>query len=69
MIQEIGDRLLNGAVTSTDLRRVEQDLHAYIVGVVALEFARTDPLTLDWEGQEAHQLIEQLLVDAYGQLE
>lgn len=69
MIQDIGDRLLNGALTSADLRRVEQDLYEFIVADVALEFAGTDPLTLDWDGREARQLIEQLLADAYGQLE
>jgi len=69
MVQEMGERLLNGARTSADLRRVEEDLHEFIVADVALEFTGIDPLTLDWEGREAHELIDQLLVDTYSQLE
>jgi len=69
MVQEMGERLLNGARTSADLRRVEEDLHEFIVADVALGFTGIDPLMLDWEEREAHELIEQLLVDAYSQLE
>jgi hypothetical protein len=69
MVQEIGERLANGAITSTSLRRVELDLHAFITADVKLEFARADLLVLNWDGPEAQLLIEQLLRDAYGQLE
>ncbi len=69
MVQEMGERLLNGARTSADLCRVEEDLHEFIVADVALGFTGIDPLTLNWESREAHELIEQLLVDAYSQLE
>jgi hypothetical protein len=69
MIQTMGDRLLNGARTSTDLCRVEEDLHEFIIADINLEFAGINPLTLDWGGQEASQVIERLMTDAYGQLE
>jgi hypothetical protein len=68
MIQEIGERLAKGAMTSTDLRHVELDLHAFIIADVKFEFTRTDLSVLDWNGAEAQQLIAQLLQDAYGQL-
>ena len=38
MIEELGDRIQNGALTAEDAQRVEQDLHAFIqaeVGLVA----------------------------------
>jgi hypothetical protein len=69
MVEEIGDRLVNGAVSSTDLCRVEQDLHDFITADVKFESTRTDLLTLNWEGAEAQRFIEELLQDAYGQLE
>lgn len=68
MVEELGDRLANGAITSADACKVEQDIHAFIVAHVRLELAYIDPLTLDWEAPEAQQLVDRLLTLAYEQL-
>jgi hypothetical protein len=69
MIEELGDRLAAGVTTMKNLRRVEQDLHAFISEDVKLELTHRDPLNIQWASAQGQQMIEQLVVDAYGQLE
>lgn len=69
MLEQIGDRLQNGAATVEGACRLEEDLRAFIVATVKLEFALADPLALDWDGSDAQELVQRLLENAYGELE
>ncbi len=68
MLQEIGDRLENGAMTAEDAVKSEHDIRVYIVATVQLELAREEPLTV-WDGPGGQELVDRLMEDAYGQLE
>jgi hypothetical protein len=68
MVQELGKQLQDGALTTADACRVERDLQAFIAATVKLEMARTDALTLDWNGPAGRQFVAGLLEAAYGQL-
>jgi len=68
MLQEIGDRLENGAMTAEDAKKAEDDIRVYVVATVQLELAREETLTV-WDGPEGQELVDRLMEDAYGQLE
>jgi hypothetical protein len=68
MLQEIGDRLENGAMTVEDAMKSEDDIRVYVVANVQLELAREEPLTV-WDGPEGQELVGRLMEDAYAQLE
>lgn len=68
MLQEIGDRLENGAMTAEDAVKAEHDIRVYVVATVQLELAREAPLTV-WDGPGGQELVDRLMEDAYGQLE
>ena len=68
MLQEIGDRLENGAMTAEDAKTAENDIRVYVVASVQLEMARQEPLTV-WDGPEGQRLVDRLMEDAYAQLE
>ncbi len=69
LVQALGERISNGAPTPADIRKIEVDLHAYIVESVKLEFGAIDPVTTNWSGPEGQAIIQRILTDAYGQLE
>jgi hypothetical protein len=68
MLQEIGDRLENGAMTAEDAKKAEDDIRVYVVATVQLELAREESLIV-WDGPEGEALVNRLMEDAYGQLE
>ncbi len=68
MLQEIGDRLENGAMTADDAKKAEDDIRVFVVATVQLEMARQEPLTV-WDGPEGQRLVDRLMQDAYAQLE
>ena len=68
MLQELGDRLENGAMTAEDAKKAEDDIRVYVVATVQLELAREEPLTV-WDGPAGQELVDRLTEDAYGQLE
>jgi hypothetical protein len=68
MLQEIGDRLENGAMTAEGAKKAEDDIRVYVVATVQLELARQEPLAV-WDGPEGQRLVDRLMEDAYAQLE
>lgn len=69
MLEEIGERISNGAIDLAAAYRVEQDIHDFLLAAVHLDLSQGDPLTIDWEGPEGRDLLDRLMADAYSQLE
>jgi len=69
MLEEIGDRIVNGTMTAAAAHRVERDMHDFLLAAVHLDFYQGDPLAIDWEGSEGRELVDRLMADAYSQLE
>lgn len=68
IVEAIGERLQNGAMTSADARRCETDIHEFIVATVDLDFTLVDPLTVDWNGPAGQKIVERLVAEAHDQL-
>jgi ABC-type antimicrobial peptide transport system permease subunit len=69
MVEEIGDRIQNGALDAAAASRVERDLHDFLCAAVELDLSSVDPLRVDWQGGQGQTLIDSLMEDAYGQLD
>jgi len=69
MLEEIGDRIVNGSMTAAVAHRVELDIHDFLLAAVHLDLSQGDPLAINWEGAEGQELIDRLTADAYSQLE
>jgi hypothetical protein len=65
MLQELGERIDNGALNSAMARRVEQDLHAHIEAKVHFELGSFDPIAFDWTGAEAQGVVYELMRSAH----
>jgi hypothetical protein len=60
VLQNIADRLVNNSPPG-QVRAREREIRRYIDAKVALTLQEIDPLSVDWSGDEAEELIGQLM--------
>ncbi len=52
-----------------DIVRLENDVWQYVQNVVRLDLTAIDVVNLDWSGDRAHRLVDQIFREAYGIIE
>ena len=69
LIQQLGRQINEGAANIPAARRVEEDLRTYIEAKVHFDLRGFDPVTFDWNGPGAAQLVDGLMRDAHEYLQ
>lgn len=68
-LQELGICIEKNAITSAEAVRLEKEIQVFVQDAVHEAVQAVDPLTIDWNSNEAQSIIDSIYQDAYSFIE
>jgi hypothetical protein len=68
-VLELGLAIERSAMSAVEAVALEKEMRSYIRDTLKVDLTNTDVLTVDWNGEQGHQIVEKVFTDAYALIE